>query len=73
MRAADLSKVPQIHETQAQHDERMQWFRDAKFGMFIHWGFLFGRGEGIRPGSQRQPKLWDINGIRWPRLGQVEV
>ncbi|MBJ2175960.1 alpha-L-fucosidase [Aureibaculum sp. A20] len=20
------------------HDERMEWWRDAKFGMFIHWG-----------------------------------
>ena len=36
--AVDLSQVPQIHETAAQRDERMQWFRDAKFGMFIHWG-----------------------------------
>jgi len=26
------------HETTQQHDARMQWFRDAKFGMFIHWG-----------------------------------
>jgi len=58
--AADLSKVPQIHETEARRDERMQWFRDAKFGMFIHWGpcsvgekeIGWGR-EGNRP--------WDIN------------
>jgi len=34
----DLSNVPQMNETPQQHDERMQWFRDAKFGMFIHWG-----------------------------------
>lgn len=34
----DLSKVPQIHETPEQRDERMKWFRDAKFGLFIHWG-----------------------------------
>ena len=34
----DLSQVPQIHETADQRDVRMQWFRDAKFGMFIHWG-----------------------------------
>ena len=27
-----------VNETPAQHDARMQWFRDAKFGMFIHWG-----------------------------------
>lgn len=25
-------------ETKAQHDQRMQWWRDARFGMFIHWG-----------------------------------
>jgi alpha-L-fucosidase len=34
----DLSGVPQIHENNEQRDERMQWFRDAKFGLFIHWG-----------------------------------
>ena len=25
-------------ETKAQHDARMEWWREAKFGMFIHWG-----------------------------------
>jgi len=25
-------------ETAAQHDKRMAWFREARFGMFIHWG-----------------------------------
>ena len=25
-------------ETPAQRDARMQWFRGARFGMFIHWG-----------------------------------
>ena len=25
-------------ETRAQRDARMQWWRDARFGMFIHWG-----------------------------------
>ena len=29
---------PAFSETPAQHDARLQWFRDAKFGMFIHWG-----------------------------------
>lgn len=29
--------------------EEMQWFRDAKFGMFIHWGLysMLGRGEWV--------------------------
>ncbi len=26
------------HETPAAHDARMEWWRDARFGMFIHWG-----------------------------------
>ncbi|MBN8460530.1 MAG: alpha-L-fucosidase [Verrucomicrobia bacterium] len=25
-------------ETEAEHDARMGWFREARFGMFIHWG-----------------------------------
>jgi alpha-L-fucosidase len=25
-------------ETKSQHDARMAWWREAKFGMFIHWG-----------------------------------
>lgn len=29
-------------ETPAQRDKRMQWWRDAKFGMFIHYGLYSG-------------------------------
>ena len=25
-------------ETQAEHDARMAWWREARFGLFIHWG-----------------------------------
>jgi alpha-L-fucosidase len=27
-----------LSETPAEKDARMQWWRDARFGMFIHWG-----------------------------------
>jgi alpha-L-fucosidase len=27
-----------LHETTAERDARMQWWRDARFGLFIHWG-----------------------------------
>jgi len=27
-----------LKETQEQHNARMQWWRDARFGLFIHWG-----------------------------------
>ncbi len=25
-------------ETKKEHDKRMEWWRDARFGLFIHWG-----------------------------------
>jgi alpha-L-fucosidase len=25
-------------ESQADHDQRMEWWREARFGLFIHWG-----------------------------------
>jgi len=30
--------TPLAAETVAERDARMQWFREARFGMFIHWG-----------------------------------
>jgi alpha-L-fucosidase len=30
--------VVRAPETPEQHDARMAWWREAKFGMFIHWG-----------------------------------
>ena len=35
--AAATPLVPPT-ETPQQHDARMEWWREAKFGMFIHWG-----------------------------------
>src|SRR6266567_4682213 len=40
-RAAAETNTPAnsiVQETPAQRDARMQWWRDARFGMFIHWG-----------------------------------
>jgi alpha-L-fucosidase len=35
--AAD-SPDPYANETPTQRDARMRWWRDARFGLFIHWG-----------------------------------
>ena len=32
------SETPPLAETKEVHDARMAWWRDARFGMFIHWG-----------------------------------
>jgi len=40
IRAADqpATDSPAKTETKAERDARMAWWREAKFGMFIHWG-----------------------------------
>jgi len=38
-------------ETKEHKDARMQWFRDAKFGMFIHWG-IYSVPAGTYDGKQ---------------------
>src|SRR5437762_761751 len=36
------------------HDQRMQWFRDARFGMFVHWGVYSTLG-GVWQGQPYKP------------------
>lgn len=48
---ATAHPVPAIQDTETpeQKNARMEWFRQARFGMFIHWGLysiLAGRWEG---------------------------
>ena len=51
--------VPAIQDTEtpAQRDARMEWWREARFGMFIHWGLY-----SIPAGE------W--NGKRTPHIGE---
>lgn len=52
-----------------QHDTRMQWWRQARFGMFIHWGLYAvpagewngktGYGEWIRTSAEIPLKTYD--------------
>ncbi len=43
------------HETPIEKAERMKWFNDARFGMFIHWG-LYAEPAGVWEGK-------DVEGI----------
>lgn len=52
--------VPQTNESAAERDKRMQWFRDAKFGMFIHWGPCAIGQKEIGWGREAN-RPWDIN------------
>jgi alpha-L-fucosidase len=63
-----LSAFPQT-ETKEQHDARMEWWREARFGMFIHWGLYAipagewngntGYGEWIRTSAEIPLAVYD--------------
>jgi len=42
---ADNPVLAERNETPEQHDARMAWWREAKFGMFVHWG-LYAQAGG---------------------------
>ena len=54
-------------ETAEQRDARMQWWRAARFGMFIHWG-LYAVPAGEYQGTQYKGiGEWIMNTARIPR------
>jgi len=48
---------PDMHESTAQREARMKWWREARFGMFIHWG-----AYAVAAGTYK--------GVRVPGLGE---
>jgi alpha-L-fucosidase len=63
----DLGRVPQIKETAAQRDARLQWWRDAKFGMFLHWGPVSLSGKELSWGRNGS-RPWDVGGVQNRRI-----
>ncbi len=50
--AARPAETPYVSpETKAQRDARMKWWREARFGMFIHWG-IYSVPAGVYKGQQ---------------------
>ena len=48
---ADDPEATWQRECGATHDQRMQWWREARFGMFIHWG-VYSVPAGVWKGDQ---------------------
>jgi len=66
-RAADApAENSYTNETPAQHDARMKWWREARFGMFIHWG-LYSQAAGEFNGK-KDPGAgeWIMNDLQIP-------
>ncbi len=55
--ARNQDKTQGVQESQSERDARMAWWRDARFGMFIHWG-LYAVPAG------------DYNGKRTKEIGE---
>ncbi len=50
--AAEVTfKGPYDDETVQQRDARMAWWREARFGLFIHWG-VYAVAAGTHKGEQ---------------------
>jgi alpha-L-fucosidase len=47
-------------ETAQQRDVRMAWWREARFGMFVHWGLYSGLA-----GTWKGQKVGDEGGMEW--------
>lgn len=45
-------------ETKEQHDQRMAWWREARFGMFIHWGIYSVHGDVWNGKRYKSNSVW---------------
>jgi alpha-L-fucosidase len=54
-------------ESREERDRRMAWWREARFGMFIHWG-LYSIPAGVWKGKQEKgkPAEWIMNAFQIP-------
>ena len=52
---------------QLSKEERMQWWREARFGMFIHWG-VYAQFAGVYNGHEQLR-----GGAEWIKIGRAHV
>jgi alpha-L-fucosidase len=59
-------------ETPAEHDQRMAWWREARFGMFIHWGIMSIPGKDFNamekdkiPRTEYEKLVAQYNPVKW--------
>ena len=51
LKAKNESPLEYFNESKQDFDQRMEWWREARFGMFIHWG-VYAVPAGIHNGSE---------------------
>jgi alpha-L-fucosidase len=72
LRQREQSVAAQTPSAQAEKDKRMRWWREARFGMFIHWG-LYAIPAGEYKG-QRSTRIgeWIMEWANIPRAEYVK-
>ncbi|MCP5537515.1 MAG: alpha-L-fucosidase [Akkermansiaceae bacterium] len=55
-----VSPLQAVPESAAERDARMQWWRQARFGMFVHWGLYSGLA-----GSWNGKMVSNTGGMEW--------
>ena len=81
--AAPADKIPDVHteewlEMNASKAQTMEWFKDSKFGMFIHWGLYSipaGVWDGVKQSEMRRPHIseWIQHAFEIPRDEYAEL
>ena len=68
---AEATSPPRV-ETKTEHDERMDWWRKSRFGLFVHWGIMSipGKGFGVMewekiPVSEYEKLVAQYNPVQW--------
>lgn len=70
--AAESVTTGQGPDDQSEHDRRMAWWREARFGLFIHWG-LYSVAGGEWQGKDYGKEMggasaeWLMNSANIPR------
>ena len=59
--------APYANETPAKHDARMQWWREARFGMFIHWGVYAVPGGNYKGKESPGVAEWIMRNLQIPK------
>ncbi len=67
-----LALMPLLAFSAAKNDSHMEWWRDARFGMFIHWGLYSVQGgewKGIDYGKEQggASAEWLMNSAKIPK------
>ena len=65
--AARPKSLPPKPETKAERDARMKWWREARFGMFVHWGLYAALAGDYKGQRSNKTAEWIMAWANIPR------